>query len=82
MTLWVLECQKFVDQGFLHVGYLDKIFKTKQAAADYYDKYIGGPEGMRNLNGFGKWCSDWGRIDRLRYVVRTYNEEICNISIV
>lgn len=80
MTLWILECQKFTNTGFVHIGYLNKIFKTKKAAADYYDEHIGGPEGMRELNSFGKWSSDWDPITRIRYVVRIYDQEELNIS--
>lgn len=75
---YVLEAQKFIPKtGFLHVGYVDKIFKTKKQASDYYDKYHVPP--MRSLNAHKSWCSDWHPETRLRYVVRVFDGECRSI---
>ena len=50
-----------------HIGYINKIFKTKQEASDYYDKF--NPH-MRSLNGNKNWCSDWDPNTFLMYIVR------------
>lgn len=41
---------------YTHVGYMDKIFPTKHAAAAYYDEHN---PCMRRLNAHDTWISDW-----------------------
>ena len=50
-----------------HIGYMNKVFKTKKEASDYYDKF--NPH-MRKLNILENWCSDWDQKTCLMYVVR------------
>ena len=50
-----------------HIGYINKVFKTKQEASDYYDKF--NPH-MRSLNAHKNWCSDWDPNTYLMYIVR------------
>ena len=57
---------------FEHIGYMNKIFKTKQKACEYYDSF--NPQ-MRSLNAHKTWCSDWNPTTYLRYVVRPYSGE-------
>ena len=52
-----------------HIGYMNKIFKTKKEASDYYDKYN---SHMRSLNAHNNWCSDWDPNTRLMFIVREY----------
>ena len=65
-------------RGFQHVGYMNKIFKTKPEACALYDKF--NPH-MRSLNCHNTYCSDWDPDTRLRYVVRKFNHEIRIIPI-
>jgi hypothetical protein len=60
-----------------HVGYMNKIFKTKKEAVEYYDLH--NPH-MRSLNAHNTWASDWDPDTRLIYVVRKYTGEIKKIS--
>ena len=80
---YVLEAQQFFNippvgcnSKFVHVGYMDKIFKTKRSASDYYDQH--NPH-MRPLNAHKTWQSDWDTNTRLRYIVRRYYGENRNI---
>ena len=50
-----------------HVGYMRAVFRTKQAAASYYDRH--NPH-MRKLNAHNTWCSDWDPVTCLMYIVR------------
>lgn len=62
---YMLEVQRFHPCGhethpewngkFEHVGYMNVVFKTKRAAAEYYDRH--NPH-MRPLNIQGTWKSD------------------------
>lgn len=81
--VYVLEVQKFTSKGkaeiaiamngiFTHIGYMDKVFLSKQEACEYYDKHN---KHMRSLNAHGTWSSDWDPNTRLRYVVRKYDGE-------
>jgi len=65
---YILEVQRFEWNGKSeHVGYMNKIFKTKQEASDYYDKF--NPH-MRSLHAHNSWCSDWDPSSYLMYIVR------------
>ena len=60
-----------------HIGYMNKIFKTKKEACDYYDRYN---THMRRLNAIETYRSDWDPRNRLMYVVREYFYEYLTIS--
>ena len=88
MPVYILERQKYIDEkkdiptekmfaGFVHVGYLKKLFRTKNKAAKYYDV---NNKCMRGLNAHKTWCSDWHPTTKWRYVVRTFNGEILEID--
>ena len=87
MKLFILEAQKFYSDGhikhpewkgkFDHIGYVKKVFKSMNEAAEYYD--IHHPK-MRKLNSFGTWRSDWDPQTDLRYVVREYSGEYLKIE--
>lgn len=74
---YILEVQKHYVTGHLdfpqyngqseHIGYMNKVFKTKKEAGDYYDKF--NPH-MRRLNVLENWCSDWDPNTCLMYIVR------------
>lgn len=56
--------------AFEHVGYMNKLFKTKKRAEAYYYKHN---SHMRRINRHG--ASDWDPDTGLRYVVRRYERE-------
>lgn len=66
---YILEVQRFDSNGHVvhpewkgkseHIGYINKLFRTKQEASDYYDKF--NPH-MRSLNAHSNWRSDWDGI--------------------
>lgn len=72
--MYILEVQVFVQdppniRGFYHVGYMNKVFKIKKEASDFYDLY--NPH-MRSLNAHNTWNSDWDPKTCLRYIVREF----------
>jgi hypothetical protein len=81
---YILEIQKYDDDFvpfqernglFIHVGYMDKSFRTKQEACLYYDQHN---SHMRSLNVNGDWISDTDSKTKLRYIVRNgYWEFFC-----
>lgn len=83
---YILEVQKFNSNGHKiqtelngkseHIGYINKIFKTKQEACDYYNKHH--PH-MRSLNAHNTWCSDWDPETKFMYIVRQHFYEYLNI---
>jgi len=80
---YVLEVQHFQKKeagffydGDVHMGYMNKVFRTKKAAANYYDLHN---THMRKLNTFDTWKSDWDPVTRYRYVVRDFDTELCLI---
>ena len=60
-----------------HIGYINKIFKTKRDASDYY--YIHNQH-MRAINSENYWCSDCDPETYLLYVIRQYTGEFLKIS--
>lgn len=87
MATHVLEVQKFTSGGkaevaiamkgiYTHIGYMDKVFLSKQEACDYYDTHN---KHMRSLNAHGTWRSDWDPDTRFRYVIREYDGECMTI---
>jgi hypothetical protein len=68
---YILEVLEFIPgKKLVHVGYMDKVFPTKEEAAEYYDKH--NPH-ARGLNAHGKWRSDWDPETHLMYVVIELN---------
>ena len=74
---YILEVQYFNSDGHEihpewnckceHIGYMNKVFKTKKEASDYYDKF--NPH-MRSLNTHNTLRSDWDPNTKLMYIVR------------
>lgn len=60
-----------------HVGYMRALFRTKQAAAAYYDRH--NPH-LRKLNAHRTWQSDWDPETHLLYIVREYHGLIDTIA--
>lgn len=83
---YILEVQQFFINGRTthpewngkkeHIGYINKIFNTKQEASDYY--YIHNRH-MRVINSESDWCSDWDPETNLLYVIRKYTGEFLKI---
>jgi hypothetical protein len=83
---YILEVQKFNINGHKahpewngkseHIGYINKIFKTKQQAMIYYDSFH--PH-MRSLNAHNTWRSDWDPTSGLMYVVREHYYEYLHL---
>jgi hypothetical protein len=77
--VYAIEFQTFEEEeGFIHFGYMDKIFKTKESAAEWYENVCG--SFMRPMGKKQHWCSDWGPNSKLRCVVRRFHMEHCNIT--
>jgi hypothetical protein len=86
-STYILEVQRFDIRGHKshpewngkseHVGYMKKIFKTQQAACDYYDQF--NPH-MRSLNAHETWRSDWDPNNCLMYIVRRHFCEYLKIE--
>ena len=76
--MYILELQKFNKDHnvFRHMGYLNKMFLTKEEACDYYDKHN---KHMRSLNKYNTYRSDWDPVTQFRYVIREYDREYLNI---
>ena len=56
-----------------HVGYT-KQFETKKDACEFYDENL--RNGMRKLNAYGTYKSDWDIHDKLCYSVVEVNDKI------
>jgi len=68
---YILEVLKFIPgKTSVHVGYMDKVFPSKEKAAEYYDEHN---PNMRGLNAHGEWRSDWDPETHLMYAVRELN---------
>jgi len=84
--MYILEVQRMYIDGHIlhpewngkseHIGYMNKLFKTKQKACDYYDSF--NPH-LRSLNAHKNWCSDWDPATNLMYIVREYFYEYLKI---
>ncbi len=87
MESYILEVQKINLNGHNehpewngkseHIGYMNKIFKTKQEACDYYNKF--NPH-LRSLNAHNNWRSDWDTNTHLMYIVREHFYEYKKIQ--
>jgi hypothetical protein len=83
----MLEVQRFYCNGhiihpewngkFEHIGYMNKLFRTKKEASDYYNQFN---PNMRALNSNKNWRSDWNPDTKLRYLVREYSGEYLKID--
>lgn len=80
MNGYILEVQQYHPDWACgrneHVGYMNRVFKTRREACAYYDQY--NPH-MRSLNAHGTWRSDWDPHTYLRYVVREHYNECLTI---
>lgn len=84
---YILEVQQFYTDGHRthpewngkkeHIGYLNKIFKTKQEASDYYKIHN---QHLRSISSQHNWSSDWDPETNLLYVIRKYTGEFLKIS--
>jgi hypothetical protein len=59
-----------------HIGYMNKVFRTKQEASGYYIQH--NPH-MRRISSESSWKSDWDPQTKLLYVVRQYTCEYLKI---
>jgi len=66
---YILQVEKFVKGQRKYKGFVDKLFETKQEAAEYYNNLF--PH-MRPLNYNKTWRSDWDAETKLMFVVRRY----------
>ena len=83
---YILEVQRFDTDGHIihpewngkkeHIGYINKVFRTKQEASDYYIQH--NPH-MRRISSEFSWKSDWDTQTKLLYVVRQYTGEYLKI---
>lgn len=83
MEAYMLEVQLYSrfscqdrDGIFRHIGYMNKVFHSKEEACRYHDLHM--PNG-RKINAHGDYVSDWDPQTYLRYVVRRYNYEVLTI---
>jgi hypothetical protein len=60
-----------------HVGYMNKVFESKQGAIAYYDHH--NPH-MRSLNAHGTLRSDWDPNTHLLYIVREFQGIIATVD--
>ena len=77
--LYILEVVKYITEKdgpngwttkgthYEHLGYMNKTFKTKREACEYYDVHN---THMRPLNAVGNYVSDWDPNTRRMYIVR------------
>jgi hypothetical protein len=83
---YILEVQHFFPDGHIthpewngkkeHIGYMNKLFRTKQEASDYY--YLHNPH-MRHITSKFDWKSDWDPHTNLLYVIRKATGEFLKI---
>ena len=75
---YILEVQKFCyNLKSEHIGYMNKIFETKQDAAIYYNNFN---SHMPALNITTNWCSSWDPNTYLMYIVREHFFEYLHIA--
>lgn len=76
---WMMEVQVMVKghpvrcSTFHHVGYIDKLFGSRKAAAAEY--HAANPH-MRPIRKESDWTSDWDPVSRRRFVIR----KVCNVE--
>ena len=83
---YILEVQHFFIDGHIthpewngkkeHIGYMNKLFRTKQEASDYYYIYN---QHMRRISFINDCKSDWDPHTNLLYVIRKYTGEFLKI---
>jgi hypothetical protein len=74
--MYVLEAQMPGMEGYVHIGYHNKVFESKKEAARYYDSFH---LHMPSLNSRQNWCSELNPATNLRHVVRRYEGEYLNL---
>lgn len=72
-----LEETKRLQSRYQHLGYMEKVFKTKKDAIKYYDD--NNPH-MRSLNAHGTFKSDWDPETYILYIVREHYGISCTIN--
>ncbi len=75
--MYILEAQKFTPYGFKHLGYVNKIFKSKKNACIFYDQ---ANPWLRPINAYNTYTSDWHPKNNLRFVVRHFDREILTLD--
>ena len=76
--LYFLEVQRREENGgYIHMGYMNRLFFTEKDASLYYKKY--NPH-MRGINAHGTNTSDWHPQTKLRYRIHAYRYENLNIK--
>jgi len=79
---YMLEVQKFYIRETEytgkseHIGYMNKVFQSKQETCDYYNKF--NPH-MTLLTAHEKWCSDPDPNSGLFYIVREHFYEYLHL---
>jgi GNAT superfamily N-acetyltransferase len=63
--------------GESHVGFVNRVFKTKAEAAAFYDTAF--PH-MRGLNAHGTWRGDWDPSTHLRFYVAPFLFQACLLN--
>jgi len=64
---YIFEVQKFIRGKRKHIGFMNKVFNSKQEAGLYYDTF--NPH-MRQFTHNTTWRSDWDPDTKLMFVVR------------
>lgn len=83
---YILEVQQFFINGHIthpewngkkeHIGYINKIFNTKQEACEYYHIHN---QHLRAINSAHNWCSDCDPETKLLYIIRKHTGEFLKI---
>lgn len=71
--MYILEAQKFTSYGFRHLGYVNKIFKSRKSACVFYDQ---ANPWMRPINAHNTYASDWHPKNNIRFVIRKFDREL------
>lgn len=61
---YTLKVEEYIDNGFVHRGYINMKFSSKKEAREHYDNNIS--DGLRKINAHATDISDWHPISRLR----------------
>jgi hypothetical protein len=74
---YILEEQVFIEnKGFQHIGYVNKIFNSKEEAILYYDEFN---SHMPSLRGKSNYTSNIDPKTKIRSKIRVYDGEILYI---
>jgi hypothetical protein len=64
---YIFEVQKFIRGKRIHIGFMNKVFNSKEEAGLYYDTF--NPH-MRQFTHNKTWRSDWDTNSKLMFIVR------------